>query len=318
MAHNVETMAYAGETPWHGLGEKVSNDLTPEQMMVAAGLDWTVEKCDLTYNFNGSQAKAGRKQALVRSSDGTMLDVVSEDWNPLQNSEAFEFFNDFVGVGEMEMHTAGSLQNGKLVWALAKTKDAFELFGGDVTEQYMLFTNPHKFGAAIDVRLTNVRVVCNNTLNYALEGSSDKVVRLNHRQQFDGDEVKAMMGIAKEKLAKYKEMSAFLGAKLYDAESIIRYFNDVFPKVYKKDEVDTSIIMPHSKAAKRAIEVLDTQPGAEFAQGSWWQAFNAVTYLTDHELGRSQEGRLTSAWYGQNRQRKLTALNKALEYAEAA
>lgn len=318
MAHNVETMAYAGQVPWHGLGTKVVADLTPAQMQEAAGLDWTVEKQDLFYEVNGKKTRAGKKQALVRSSDGSLLDVVSNDWNPLQNSEAFEFFNDFVAAGEMEMHTAGSLQNGKLVWALAKTKEAFELFGGDVTEQFMLFTNPHKFGAAIDIRLTNVRVVCNNTLNYALEGTSDKIVRLNHRQQFDGDSVKELMGVAKTKLQTYKEMSEFLGRKLYKVEDMIRYFNEVFPKTYKADQVDPNIVEPVSKAAQRAMEVVDTQPGADFARGSWWQAFNAVTYLTDHELGKGQDSRLTSAWYGVNRQRKITALNKAVEYAEAA
>jgi phage/plasmid-like protein (TIGR03299 family) len=318
MAHNVETMAYAGETPWHGLGVPVPADLTPAQMQEAAGLDWTVGKSDLFYNVGDRQVRAGKKQALIRESDGRMLDVVSEDWTPVQNEQAFEFFNDFCAAGEMEMHTAGSLQNGKLVWALGKTKDAFELFNGDVTEQYVLFTNPHKFGAAIDIRLTNVRVVCNNTLNYALAGESDKVVRLSHRQEFNPDEVKAMMGVAKEKLAQYKEMSAFLGSKQASMEGLINYFNEVFPKTYKANEVDTSIIQPHSKAATRALEVIDTQPGAEFARGSWWQAFNAVTYLTDHELGKSQNSRLTSAWYGVNRQRKIAALNKAVEYAEAA
>ena len=33
MAHAVETMAYAGEVPWHGLGKQVLPDLTPEQML---------------------------------------------------------------------------------------------------------------------------------------------------------------------------------------------------------------------------------------------------------------------------------------------
>lgn len=317
MAHNVETMAYAGQEPWHGLGTKVPADLTPAQMQTAAGLDWTVEKKPLSFTNSGGKQIYSGKDALVRSSDQQILDVVSKDWNPLQNSQAFEFFNDFIAAGEMEMHTAGSLQNGRLVWALAKTRESFELFGGDVTENYMLFTNPHKFGAAIDVRMTPIRVVCNNTLSFALEGASDKVVRMNHRQKFDGDVVKETMGVAKEKLAKYKEASEFLGQKLYKIEDMINYFNDVFPKTYKRNEVDTSIIKPHSKSAERAMQIIDTQPGAEFAQGTWWQAFNAVTYLADHELGKGQDSRLASSWYGINRQRKVNALNKALEYANA-
>src|SRR5210317_1830005 len=115
MAHMIEIvngkaqMAYAGDVPWHGLGTKVPADLTPDQMLEAAGLDWTVEKKDLTFEVDGEQIVAPGKKALVRSSDGALLDVIGDNWNPLQNSEAFEFFNDFVAAGDMEMHTAGSL-----------------------------------------------------------------------------------------------------------------------------------------------------------------------------------------------------------------
>ncbi len=100
MAHNVETMAYAGETPWHGLGIPVPADLTPAQMQEAAGLDWTVGKSDLFYTVGDRQVRAGKKQALIRESDGRMLDVVSEDWTPVQNEQAFEFFNDFCAAGD--------------------------------------------------------------------------------------------------------------------------------------------------------------------------------------------------------------------------
>jgi len=119
---------------------------------------------------------------LFRSSDGKILSVVSGDWNPVQNHEAFEFFNDFVMAGDMKMHTAGSLREGKNVWALAKVNDDFEILGGDKVEPYLLFSNPHEYGKCIDVRFTAIRVVCNNTLTLALGSTSDLVVRLNHRR----------------------------------------------------------------------------------------------------------------------------------------
>ena len=92
MAHMVETMAYAGELPWHGLGVKVIDDLTQEQMMQKAGVDWSVEKQDLVTKM-GSSVK--NKQALVRSSDGSVLDIVGKGWNPVQNADAFNFFDAF-------------------------------------------------------------------------------------------------------------------------------------------------------------------------------------------------------------------------------
>ena len=308
MAHMVETMAYAGELPWHGLGVKVIDDLTPEQMMQKAGVDWSVEKQDLVTS-GGSTVKS--KQALVRSSDGSVLDVVGKGWNPVQNADAFNFFEEYVRAGDMQMHTAGSLNGGKMVWALAKTNESFELFNGDVTENYFLFSNPHEFGKAIDIRMTPIRVVCNNTLTLSLSQDSNAMLKVNHRKAFDVAEVKEQMGIAREKMEQYKTMAEFLGSKRYTSENIVQYFNEVFGSPAKSDDKIFT-----SRNAKLAHENLQEQPGAEFAEGSWWQAFNSVTHMTDHLQGRSTDGRLTSAWYGRNRKVKLKALDKALEYAE--
>jgi len=216
----------------------------------------------------------------------------------------------------MEMHTAGSLKGGEIVWALAKTKESFELFKGDVTDNYFLFTNPHKFGKSIDIRMTPIRVVCNNTLTLSLSKQSEQMVTVNHRTAFDPDAVKEQMGIAREKMEQYKSMAEFLGNKRYTADNVIQYFNEVFGAP-AKEKVD-NVIPFTSRNAKIAMENIQTQPGANFAEGTWWSAFNAVTYMTDHLQGRENDSRLQSAWYGRNRKVKLNALDKALEYAEAA
>ena len=164
MAHEIEhvngkaQMAYAGEVPWHGLGVKVPNDLTPEQMLEAAGLNWSVEKIPAYAKIDNKQVAIGQS-ALVRSFDSKILDVVSDDWNPVQNAEAFEFFNEFVAAGDMEMHTAGSLKDGQIVWGLAKVKESFELFKGDTIDSYLLFSNFHKYGFSTDVRFTPIREI---------------------------------------------------------------------------------------------------------------------------------------------------------------
>ena len=319
MAHELEMidgkaqMAYVGELPWHGLGTKVDYELSPDQFQKVAGLDWEVEKQPLV-TAQGVPIK--NKEALIRTSDNTVLDVVGKGWNPVQNSEAFEFFQEYCMSGDMEMHTAGSLKDGQMVWALAKTKESFELFNGDVTENYFLFTNPHQFGKAINIRMTPIRVVCNNTLTLSLSQNADKMVTVNHRKAFDPAAVKEQMGIAREKMEQYKSMAQFLGGKRYTPENVIQYFNEVFGAP-AKEKVEGA--MPFtSRNSKLAFENLDIQPGAEFAQGSWWTAFNSVTNMTDHLQGRSNDGRLQSAWYGRNRKVKLSALDKAIAYAEAA
>jgi phage/plasmid-like protein (TIGR03299 family) len=312
----IETMAYAGETPWHGLGVQVPSDLSPAQMLEKAGLDWTVQKIPAFANIDGAQTNVGWS-ALVRSTDREVLSVVSNDWNPVQNHEAFEFFHEYCSAGDMEMHTAGSLRDGQIVWVLAKIKDSFELFKGDTVESYLLFTNPHKFGQSIDVRFTPIRVVCNNTLTLSLSQNADRMVKKSHRTEFDAALVKEQLGIATDKLAKYKEMAAFLGSKRYTGESLKDYFNKIFPVlVYNKEKGPQRKDL--SKSATRALDIIGTQPGAQYAEGSWWQAFNAVTYLTDHEIGKTADSRLQSAWFGANKNLKLKALETAVEFAEAA
>ena len=324
MAHELEMingeaqMAYAGAKPWHGLGVEVHNDLTPGQIMAKAGLDWGVEKKDLSFTLpDGSQEVVKGKKALVRDRDQKVLDVVRDDWNPVQNHDAFEFFSEYVMAGDMEMNTAGSLKGGMNVFALAKVKESFSILGEDQVDSYLLFSNPHEYGKAIDVRFTPIRVVCNNTLTFSLQSASKNAVKMNHRSIFNPDLVKQQMGIASEKFAQYKEMAEFLSSKRFSVEALMNYYNDVFPHTYSKGK-EVKVVEDLTKNAKAALDVLHTQPGANFGEGSWWQALNSVTYLTDHKMGRSAESRMQSSWFGQNQARKMKAVNKAVEYANAA
>lgn len=318
MAHQVETMAYAGEVPWHGLGVPVSNDLTPTQMMEKAGVDWNVREVESFIEFDGKRMPTGQK-SLVRETDGRILTNVGENWNPVQNSEAFDFFAEYVNVGDMEMHTAGSLKDGQIVWALAKVKDSFELFDGDRVDSYLLFSNPHQYGKSIDIRFTPIRVVCNNTLTFALDSMSDRQVKVGHRTVFEASSVKETLGIATDTMQKYKEVASFLGSKRFTQDTYIEYLNTVFPRTSdKRIKSGMDKIEQMSRNAKLCYDALEQQPGAEYAEGSWWQAFNSVTFITDHVQGRNQENRLTNSWFGYNQTRKREALKSAIEFAEVA
>jgi phage/plasmid-like protein (TIGR03299 family) len=285
-------------------------------MMQKAGVDWEVEQQKIVTE---SGLEINDKVALVRTSDNTLLDVTGKDWKPVQNQEAFTFFSEFVAAGDMEMHTAGSLKEGRNVWALAKVKESFDVFGEDRVDSYLLFSNPHQYGKAVDVRFTPIRVVCNNTLTFSLQSASKNSVKVGHRTAFDADTVKETLGLASEKFAKYKEMAQFLGSRKISAESLIQYYNDVFPTTSRKEEKTPVVVYDDlSKAAKMCYDALEVQPGAQFAAGTWWQAFNSVTYYTDHLQGRNSENRLHNQWFGYNQAKKVTAAEKAVAYATAA
>lgn len=318
MAHELEVingeaqMAYRKSQglPWHGLGTPVDDEMTPQEMMKAAGLDWEVSKVPTYIDYNGQQIETGQ-EALVRSTDGKILTQVGTGWNPVQNAEAFDFFTEFVSNGDMVMDTAGSLKGGQLVWALADVNDGFSLFNGDEVKGYLLFSNPHMYGKAIDVKFVMERVVCNNTLAVALGESGQPAVRINHRSEFNPEMVKEVLGISHDKVEKFKEAAEFLGSKAYNKEQLNRFMAQVFGTSNREDK-------DLSRTADQALGFVENQPGDHFRPGTWWNAYNAVTYMADHKLGRSADTRMSSAWFGVNAKRKVDALDAALSFAKAA
>lgn len=321
MSHEIEQLpdgsysaAYAGkrEAVWHRLGKYVSNDLSPEQMMEAAQCDWNVLTVPLEATLpDGTIVETGHS-ALIRDRDNKVLDVVTKGWQPVQNREAFEFFNDFIDAGDMTMDTAGSLHDGRVVWALAKIGAGFEILGGDKVEGYLLFSNPHQFGRSVNVAFTPVRVVCNNTLTYALANLENQNVRHSHRTKFDPVRVKQILGISQAMLDQYKHNAERLASIKYDDRTAKEFLNKIFPVLTTKREARKDL----SKSAERALQIVEKQPGAEYAPGSLWNLFNAVTYITSNEYGRTDEARMTSLFYGQNKQRNLKALDLVMKVAD--
>lgn len=167
MSANVETMFTNRTKPWHGLGTIVSHALTSEDALVAAGLDWTVEQRKI-YTDNGI-ALSGYL-ANVRNTDEKVLGVVTERYQVVQNEEAFAFTDELLGQG-VRYETAGSLQEGRKTWMLAKLPSEYIMLGDRITP-YLVFSNSHDGSGAIRVAMTPIRVVCQNTLNLALRQAS--------------------------------------------------------------------------------------------------------------------------------------------------
>ena len=325
MAHLVETMAYAGEVPWHGLGTKVADNLTPEEMLQAAGLDWTVSRREMFttqapgINQIEGTLKTTEYGVLVRDSDNRVLGPCGRSYIPAQNAEVFGFFDKFVKAGDMTMGTAGSLNDGKQVWGLANIRQGFKLPDGDEVQGHLLISHPHEWGKSLTIMFTPIRVVCNNTLTMAL-GQKGERFRMAHVKAFDGD-VKAAaeqaLGLATAQLEEFEAACQVLAKAKYSEASLNRFITQLFqPHLLEGvDDVDRT---QWARTAEHVHQCIHTQPGAEMSEGTWWSALNAVTYFVDHKAGRDRNASLTSAWFGPRAATKRQALNLALEYAEAA
>ncbi len=173
--HNVETLFYTSNeannrfVPWHGLGVAVENAPTSADAIRLAGLDWEVQQQPIFIDRNGSSIEIPNYKANIRSSDDKALGIVTDRYQIVQNTEAFDFTDSLIGEG-CTYETAGSLAGGKRVFLLAKMPEK-KILGEDF-DPYICFTNTHDGTGAIRAVMTPVRVVCQNTLSLALSGAT--------------------------------------------------------------------------------------------------------------------------------------------------
>ena len=163
MAANVESMFYTRTKPWHGLGVQVQEAPESKDALRLAGLDWKVYQREV---YTDSGIRIDGYRANVRNTDNRVLGVVTERYKIVQNEEAFAFTDALLGKG-VRYETAGSLQDGRKVWLLARLPKEY-IISGEQISPYLVFSNSHDGSAAVRVALTPIRVVCNNTLNLAL------------------------------------------------------------------------------------------------------------------------------------------------------
>ena len=225
MAANVETMFYTRTKPWHGLGTMVEKAPTSEAALELAGLDWQVVQKKLV--TDGGIEVPGFK-ANLRETDNQVLGVVSDRYKVVQNADAFSFTDALLGEG-VTYETAGSLQNGRRTWILAKLPTRY-IISGDEIEPYLVFMNAHDGTGAIKAAMTPIRVVCQNTLNLALS-SAKRVWSTNHTGDMNGkimDARDSMLYAEKYMTELGKTIERMNQIKLSD-QKVKEYIDALFP-----------------------------------------------------------------------------------------
>lgn len=330
MSHEVETMAWANEVPWHGLGNRVDSSISIDDMLVAAGLNWTVDPHDTFTEINGKRIQLPRK-AMVRSSDGKIMTVTGDNWKPFQNKDALEFFREYCNAGSATLETAGSLRGGHIVWGLASVNKAFKLNGRDEVKGYILLTTSHLLGTANTVRATSVRVVCANTLAMAERGSPH--YKQSHSREFDVAKAKEMVAFTQDQIGTMElEAQALQKLKMseYDTVRLLaKYFQPVEVDIarFEKPEVAEAVMLENktriemlindpktqNKALSNVLMAVQKAPGA--TPGNGWGVLNGVTFWADHMGGRETDARMFRSWLGHTGQRKLAVKEELLQMA---
>ena len=321
MAHEIDlstgqpAIAFVGKKPWHGLGEELPEGQPIEKWVTAARLDWKLTRLPVQYLVDGTNRTMEDKFVLARSDTHDALSIVSSDYQIVQPREVLEFYRDLMKEYGYTLETAGALDHGRKVWALASTgiTDAADKHGEDKIAAYVLLATSCDKTLATTAAFTSIRVVCQNTLFFATEEVRKKgrpQVKVPHNFYFDAAQVKADLGLMdlawKSFLEKVRKMTAYR----MQAEQTTSFFESLLAQ--KKDK-------PLSRAAERERQTITalfrSAPGQEFvtAKETLWGAVSAVTYYTDHVRSGAAGERLDSAWFGAGYALKEKAWAKANE-----
>ncbi len=340
MAHQLEQMAYVGETPWHGLGNPLTQNQPIEVWAQQAGMDWRIESSNVSYMAQNERGQSiimpyEEQRVLYRSDTYAPLSVVSQRYQEVQPKQILEFYRDLTEQSGFELETAGVLKGGKKFWALARTGQTSALKGKDVSNGYILLATACDGTLATTAQFTSIRVVCNNTLAIALKGqnSSTGVVKVPHSTKFDAEKIKQQLGISvrawEEHMYEMKQLSQRKvtqqeAAAYFDAvfnntslsiaeqdEGIIQFYRNVANQNQSKEKSE-----PNGRAMSKVMTMFNGNGrGAELssAKDTAYGLLCSITEFADHERrAMSQDHRLDSAWFGAGAGLKQRGLEKAL------
>ena len=332
MAHQLDfskgtaAIAYAGETPWHRYGTKFEKGFTSKDALKHAGLDYEVELQELS---TGSQVLDSHK-AVVRTDSDSVLGVVGNGYEPLQNKDAFRFFDAIVEGKEARYETAGALKGGRQIWLLAKINGQIPIIKDDIVDKFFLLTNRHDGMGSVSGRVTPVRVVCDNTLTAAMGHNVKEEVRIVHRGnvadrlEFAGT-LLARVGAFYDELSevyrkfakiniKEKQMKAYVAEALRPYGSI-KDEQQVIDEL-KEEAQSTRLITEVNKV----MELVETGRGTDIkgVRGTLWGTYNAITEYVDHvKVPRAgEEARIQYMGFGTGKMVKDAALRLGIRIAK--
>ena len=313
------SFASHAEKAWHGLGQVVDTAMTAEQAIKLANLDYEVSKTDIL--FRGTEDSMNPIDgvfATYRTDTNEHLGLVRSRYEIVQNKDAFGFFDSIIHEGEAIFETAGALGKGERVFIMAKLPDDFEI-AGDKIEKYILLTNSHDGSSSVIAGLTNIRVVCNNTLQAALGSIQNKVsIKHTNGAQDRLKEAHRVMGIASKYSSQVQDIFNEMTDVKFSEGQYRQYFEKVLAPEYKAKNAEEQAAM--STRLKNMVEATTqfafTHPTqtTNAAKGTLWGAYNAISgyynYIKPYD---NQEKKFSSQFFGVANNKMLKSFTEALE-----
>lgn len=318
MAHMIDKMAYVGETPWHGLGNVMQADASIDQWRIDAGLDFDVVETPVLYNNGVDTVQASGNKVLFRSDrKDTVLGVVSDRYNVVQPATIMDFYKDFTTNHGFRMDTAGSLADGRKIWALAQVGDSFRIKGQDEVAPYVLMATSYDKTMATRIMFTTVRVVCNNTLQFAVQADNAGIT-VPHSTVMDKRKVMVDLGLMWDDINAMRDSIDVLADVKVDTKTATKIIAKALFDMDISEDSDQEISTRKANIIKGVVGLYNGNgigSNLKAAEGTAWGVVNAVTQFVDHSQGRTASTRMNNAWFGQGANTKQRVWDAAMALA---
>jgi phage/plasmid-like protein (TIGR03299 family) len=318
-------MMYTGSTPWHGLGTALDNPVDMPTGIRAAGLDFTVAKQPLYRYHNGEYQQVKDRYMVVREDTNAEFGVVSGQYEILQNIDAFDGLEEILGRGHSIYETAGALRGGKVVWIMAKLPETVEAVLNDPIEKYILLSTSHDASQSLEISTTPIRVVCANTLRFALRNAQYRV-RVRHTASIKDRavEVRRALNLSEAYFALMMEGIERLAQIPMRDSHVVEYAKAVLNVNPEKDGNRLT-----TEAIDRFVELYYAGRGQDIpgVRGTAYAGFNAATeyldnfarvktddYIWTQNSVEAQDHRLYRSWFGKGQQFRDRAFKLAQSY----
>ncbi len=314
MSHEIDTttglpaIAYVGDEPWHGLGQKLLPGATIEEWTAAAGLNWRVARAEVKFTTGLEDKSMPSRNVLFRSDTDAPLSVVSDTYKVVQPAQIMDFFREVTSKTDASLETAGSLFSGRVIWALARLGDDLRIKDDSIAPFLMLSTS-YDMSTPTIAKLVATRVVCNNTIQMALNEAGKRQIRIPHSTEFRADEVRAGLEISLDAFDTFKQQALKLASTQFAQSDMDRFLLKLLQP--QAGEIDGDVIRKSKGYGSIMNLFTGGQLGAEqdASKNTAWGALNAVTQFIDHVKGRNQSARLMDAWFSTGGKFKERALD---------
>jgi len=294
-------------SPWHDLGTELDDPLTAREAVGMAGLDYTVVRKPMAGFVDRSlAASVADRWVTTRTDTGEVLGIVGRGYEPVQNRDAFSFFDSLVADGTASYETAGIIGRGERMWILAKLPGFITVNENDHVNKYLLLSNSHEDCRSVRVQLTPVRVVCNNTLTAALQGAGEVHLRHTSRGSDDAKKALAVLALSNRLFGELDTVFNRMALTKITGDQLLDYVKALVPDDGMDVEGEAA-----GKTREAVLNLYESGQGAGLSRGTLWGAFNCVTEYTDHLMGGEPSTRLESIWFGRGEELKLKAFRLA-------